>query len=270
MQPRKNFAQWMRHKDVGTDPVFAFDVDHWATDAELRRCTHFEKGVWIDLLCLMWKSPQRGRMVSPEGEPWSLDEIAAALGGDNAATVGALAALLRKGVASRDTAEAVICRKMVREESTRKGNRERQARCRDGEVSRECHADVTERGGKGGFLVSDPNSSKTVNTKKSLIPESIDLPFASEAFRSSWENWLAYRKESRLRAYKPRGLAGQFKRLLSFGEAAAIECIELAIAQGWQGIPEPKSKSKFVAGKPDPTDEELKAQIKANLTARRQ
>jgi hypothetical protein len=37
-------------------------------------------------------------------------------------------------------------------------------------------------------------------------------------------------------------LKAQFTRLKSFGEAAAIECINLAIAQGWQGIPEPKAK----------------------------
>jgi hypothetical protein len=250
---------------MGTDPVFAFDVDHWATDAELRRCTHFEKGIWIDLLCLMWKSPQRGRMVSPEGEPWSLEEIAAALGGDNAATVGALTALLRKGVASRDSAEAIICRKMVREESTRKGNRERQARLREN-VTPDVTAMSRSGGVRGGSVFEDPNSTKTGNTEKTLIPESIDLPFASDAFKAAWENWLAYRRESHMRAYKPRGLKAQFARLKSFGESASIACIDLAIAQCWQGIPEPKGKP--VPQQPKQDSMELLKAIQARQEAK--
>lgn len=41
----------------GKRPGFYFYVMDWLTDTELRRASLSTRGLWIDILCLMWKTP---------------------------------------------------------------------------------------------------------------------------------------------------------------------------------------------------------------------
>lgn len=69
-------------------PSFQFYAADWIGSANLRRCTHAEKGVWIDVMCLMHDSNEYGVL------RWSLKEIAQAVG----CRMGELKSLLAKGV----------------------------------------------------------------------------------------------------------------------------------------------------------------------------
>lgn len=71
------------------------------------------------------------------------------------------------------------------------------------------------------------------------IPESIDTP----DFRAAWADWMAYRKERRLTAYKAKSLAGQYKALADWGEPAAIASIRDSIRNQWQGLFQPKQSA---------------------------
>lgn len=55
-------------------PAFQFYVDAWLSDSALRRCTHAERGVWIDVLCFLHQGDQYGVL------RWPLSEIAQAVG----------------------------------------------------------------------------------------------------------------------------------------------------------------------------------------------
>lgn len=41
-------------------PAFQFYVRDWLADPQLRLCSASTRGIWIDLLCFMWESPDRG------------------------------------------------------------------------------------------------------------------------------------------------------------------------------------------------------------------
>lgn len=69
-------------------PSFQFYPGDWLGNSNLRRCTHAEKGAWIDVMCLMHDAPEYGIL------RWPLAEIAQAIGG----TVDTLRGLLTKGV----------------------------------------------------------------------------------------------------------------------------------------------------------------------------
>ena len=64
------------------------------------------------------------------------------------------------------------------------------------------------------------------------LPENLDTP----EFRAAWADWLAYRKERRLAAYKPIGLTRQLNALAAFGPQSAIAAIEQSMAQNYQGL----------------------------------
>lgn len=76
-------------------PSFQFYPGDWQSNSNLRRCTHAEKGVWLDALCLMHDQPEYGVL------RWPLKEIAQASG----ARLQDLKSLVTKGVLKGSDAE---------------------------------------------------------------------------------------------------------------------------------------------------------------------
>lgn len=69
------------------------------------------------------------------------------------------------------------------------------------------------------------------------IPAALDTP----AFRTAWADWLRYRSQRHLAAYKPIGLQRLFAELGEWGESAAVASIAESIRNNWQGLFPPRS-----------------------------
>lgn len=69
-------------------PSFQFYPDDWSSNSNLKRCTHEEKGIWIDVMCVLHDQDEYGIA------RWPLAEIAQAVG----ATKAKLKKLVEKGV----------------------------------------------------------------------------------------------------------------------------------------------------------------------------
>lgn len=103
---------------MGKLPGFMFYPGDWMKDPELRRCSKAAKGVWMDMLAMMFECADRG-VFSTGGVPWTDQEISAAIGGDMAENLSCLEELLRKGVAHRNGSGAIFSARMVRDQQTR-------------------------------------------------------------------------------------------------------------------------------------------------------
>lgn len=99
-------------------PSFQFYPGDWRKDPNLSRCSHAAKGVWIDLLCLMFESDERG-VLATAGSAWSDEDVAQAIGGDKATTIACIEELTLKGVANRNSTGALYSKRMVRDEHKR-------------------------------------------------------------------------------------------------------------------------------------------------------
>lgn len=75
------------------------------------------------------------------------------------------------------------------------------------------------------------------NPIKEIQPK-VELPFSSEEFQASWDDWNTYRKQLK-KPLTEIGIQKQLKKLKSLGEQTAIIWIETAIEKGWQGLYEP-------------------------------
>src|SRR5215472_12452672 len=118
---------------MGKLPGFTFYPGDWQKDPSLRRCCKAAKGVWMDMLCLLFECPSRGVFVDAGGRPWGDEEIAAAIGGDMASNLECIRELLAKGVAQRDARGAIFSRRMVRDEQERQAAKERKRKQRAGQ-----------------------------------------------------------------------------------------------------------------------------------------
>jgi hypothetical protein len=63
-------------------PSFPFYIGDWMKDPALRSVSRKARGLWIDMLCLMWECPRRGMLAKPDGSPFTLEELRRMLGGD--------------------------------------------------------------------------------------------------------------------------------------------------------------------------------------------
>lgn len=162
-------------------PYFAFYPGDWQKDPNLRRATRSEKGLLMDLLCLMFESGERGVLVTGD-VPWTDDEIINAVGGDPSTTRFELAELVRKGVLSRRKSDSsLFSRRLVREEALR------QIRQENGR-----------KGGNPVLLNQKPNQTviHRVNYRVKQIPV---IEYESE-FESLWSRYP--RKDSKKQAFK--------------------------------------------------------------------
>jgi hypothetical protein len=149
-------------------PSFQFYPGDWLKDANLRRCTPATRGVWIDMLCLMFQCDERG-VFATAGEPWTDEEIARALPGNRMENLSAILELLKNRVVHISDKGAFFSKRMVKDEEARRQWRERQQRHRvSGEpVSRDVTPTVTPTV----TAMSRPSSSSSSSSNlKSLNP----------------------------------------------------------------------------------------------------
>ena len=84
----------------------------------------------------------------------------------------------------------------------------------------------------------------------------VALPFTSEAFKSAWSEWTTHRVEQR-KPITPLSAKKLLSHLETMGEPRAIAAIQHSIANGWQGIFEPKEAATSQAKSKPPTPTKL-------------
>ena len=104
---------------MGKLPAFQFYPGDWMKDAALRSVGFAARGLYIDLLCLMWECPERGYLKSGN-QIWNEKQIRTATGANAFQLKTLLRVLLKNGVLSkRESDGAIYSRRMVREELER-------------------------------------------------------------------------------------------------------------------------------------------------------
>src|SRR5260370_33952005 len=98
---------------MGKLPAFQFYPGDWQKDPSLRRCSKAAKGVWMDMMCLLFECPVRGVFVDAGGWSWGDEGIAGAVGGAVAADLECRAEVVEKGVGPRGARGAHSRRCMV-------------------------------------------------------------------------------------------------------------------------------------------------------------
>tara|TARA_R110000803_G_scaffold43701_7_gene93047 strand:+ start:4763 stop:5530 length:768 start_codon:yes stop_codon:yes gene_type:complete len=183
-------------------PWMKFYPSDWLSDAGVRGCPLAARGLWIDMLCLMWASPQRGYLLHPSGTAVLDQELAGMVGETPGNVRRGLESLDRIGVLSRTDEGVAYNRRMVREESARVATRGRVVKHRS-------NADVTPLVTVQRSEVRDQRSE--VRTK--APPKAVNAP----EFDAFWEVYP--RKTAKAEARKSWGKAlaaagGEFEAIV--------------------------------------------------------
>lgn len=105
-------------------PAMPFYVGDWLKCPEVRSLPPDYRGLWFDLICFMWESPERGVMIKSNGKPYSDKEIIRMVGLDNQNSEIWLTHLIDNGVCSRRNDGAIYSKRMIKDEKIRQIRRE--------------------------------------------------------------------------------------------------------------------------------------------------
>lgn len=141
---------------MGKLPSFQFYPADWRKDPGVQSLTFHQRGVWLEILCLMHESPSRGVLLLPNGKTMSDDALCRVIGLDKQNLTTTLTSLLEFGVASREPETgALMNRRMVRDEELRK------TRQKCGKM-----------GGNPNLLNQTPKQNPTTQVKQNPTPSS--------------------------------------------------------------------------------------------------
>lgn len=180
----------MRHQTSGVKkhdlPAMPFYIGDWKKAPEIRALSLAARGLWFEMLLLMWESTERG-FLTINGQPMTIEVLARQVGFACDLLQPLLAEMELYNVFSiRESDKAIYCRKMVR----------------DSEISKKRIL----AGSKGGFCSSKTRSkmqaNNIANTEDEIENENEDENkdvISSNTLNESFENfWKAYpRKEGK-------------------------------------------------------------------------
>lgn len=206
-------------------PALLFYPGDWLKDPQLRRCAHEEKGVYIDMLCLMHECEERG-VLATAGAAWSDEEVAQAIGGDHQRTLSCVASLVVKGVVSRNSSGAIYSRRMVRDENKRQ-------KC--SEAGRRGGGNPTFKGVPKGRSKGGPKGAledESENEQKLKIPENLN----NKEFLQAWTDYIEHRRQLKIKKYTLVGAQAQIDECAEWGSAEAVAAIRQSIRKNYHGI----------------------------------
>jgi len=97
-------------------PFFKFFPRDWQSDDALRSCGLAARGLWVELLCMMWKAERRGYLEIAQGLPYDNAQISRITGESVESIEKLIGELERAGVFSREPESRVIfSRRIVKE-----------------------------------------------------------------------------------------------------------------------------------------------------------
>ncbi len=189
---------------MGKQPSFQFYPGDWKRDAGVQSLSFEERGVWFEMMLLMFESAERGKLVFGTGTPMPEDAVARSLGLDRQRYVQILRKLLDYGVASKDEKTGIVfCRRMVRDAELSKKRAECGKLGGNPNLLNQNSSKREAKSNQNGKQNPTPSSSSSISLKKEKIKKEKNLEDAAERI------WQAYPKKDG----KLEGIKAILKRL---------------------------------------------------------
>lgn len=189
---------------MGKQPSFQFYPGDWKRDAGVQSLSFEERGVWFEMMLLMFESAERGKLVFGSGTPMPEDAVARSLGLDRQRYVQILRKLLDYGVASKDEKTGIIfCRRMVRDAELSKKRAECGKLGGNPNLLNQNSSKREAKSNQNGKQNPTPSSSSSISLKKEKNKKEKNLEDAAERI------WQAYPKKDG----KQEGIKAILKRL---------------------------------------------------------
>ena len=201
---------------MGKLPSFQFYPGDWKKDAGVQSLSFEERGVWFEMMLLMFESAERGKLVFGSGNPMPEDAVARSLGLDRQRYVQILRKLLDYGVASKDEKTGIIfCRRMVRDAELSKKRAECGKLGGNPKLLNQNSSKREAKSNQNGKQKPTPSSSSSISKEEKYIEKEDSSPEEVKAW--TLDDFLATAKDPSV----------------ALAEKDATECFDFYAAQGF-------------------------------------
>ncbi len=206
-------------------PSFQFYPGDWMKDPGLRSVSLEARGLWIDMLCLLFESGRRGYLQHRTGKPVTEEQLARMTGCSSGQVSRLLRELEDSGVFSRTEHGMIYSRRMIRDERKRAecseagkkggGNPAYKARSGNGNEANDLpttfkgHCKGEAKGDSKGVSKQKPNPSSSTSSSSS---SSEHTPLPPEGGLDAQSLFLIFWECYPLKVKKPKTLAA-FQKL---------------------------------------------------------
>lgn len=209
--------------------ILELDIKAWLGNGDLCRCSREERAYFIDLLCIGWTLNPRGEFQT-DGKPWSLEEIAACVRGDNSDNLRLLKSLIDRTVLKTDRKTGVVYDSRMRRDWEKKQRKSMAAK-------------------KSGTLVLKADEKPPQQEKVKADPPKkkenlfyIPASTAGTELEATLRQFIDHRRKIR-KPMTDHAVDLLVKKLSRYPLDQQIELLETAIANGWQGPVWPKGSA---------------------------
>jgi hypothetical protein len=222
-------------------PAMPFYVGDWMKCPEVRSLSFEERGMWFDMLCLMWESKERGYLTNPAGKPFTTTDLSRILGNNENLVIQILSVLKDKMVYSvREEDNAIYCRRMVNDEKNMKIWLENAKKGGNPKLKK---SGYPKRQPKMNPNTEDENEDESeVKNEVKVIQRSTYFHFKDMLFSKTYDDFINMRKSINKKVtFRAEELI--LKKLHNYDVDTAIKMIEQSIMNSYQGIFELKKKA---------------------------
>lgn len=173
-------------------PFLHFDIGAWWKDSELQMLDHHHKGVWWEMILVMFESPERGVLLQQNGQQIVNSKAARLLKLSESCYEQTLKELLDSGVARQREDGAIYCHRMVRDEKERQDKIKAGLASAEAKRQQKAQHDSQQTGNR---LATAPNTD--TNTGNDLDPNKLEvtLPeFQKPEIVQAVKSWQAHRR----------------------------------------------------------------------------
>lgn len=198
---------------------------------DTRILTIEERGVWMDLLCFLWNSKERGEITT---SPQHLAQMVGMEGGRFEAVLNSIS---DKGICEvrrlSDGQVTLLSRRMRRESDAFKKNAERQQKFRESKNLRQKRY----REKLSNALVTPKKSEVRSQNNKPPTPLKGELFIPPDLVESeeTVKDWLEYKRQKG-QSYKPKGLEALWRTFRAIPKEQRRESVDRSMANNWSGL----------------------------------
>lgn len=175
-------------------PFLHFDIGAWWKDSELQMLDHHHKGVWWEMILVMFESPERGVLLQQNGQQIVNSKAARLLKLSESCYEQTLKELLDSGVARQREDGAIYCARMVRDEKERQDKIKAGLASAEAKRQQKAQQDSQQTGNR---LATAPNTNTDTNISNDLDPNKLEvtLPeFQKPEIVQAVKSWQAHRR----------------------------------------------------------------------------
>jgi hypothetical protein len=240
-----------------------FDVGDWLSDEAVSLLKPATRGIWIDAISVMFKLDRCGQLI---GSVCDLARLCRCTPNEMQTAISDLKLRNAADVDECNSDVTLTNRRMRRTWTGRKSCRDRKqrydSRRRRDDVTSDVTPDVTPH---------IKNHNHNQNSENPATPRPIPLPEIPEslrtsAFEASWAEWREHRRQRNVKL-TPLAAVKQLKKCAEWGVERSIAAIEHSIANGYQGLFEPKEFTAAGGGnRAQETDEQIRDRVRRAVT----